>query len=122
MDQDELFPRLAVALAIGLLIGLERGWQLREEAEGERTAGFRTHALTGVLGGICAALAAATHPLVLAAGLLSFTGAFALSAWLVVSSEHNFSVTGVVAALLTFLLGAFAIVCWSLVAVAASVA
>ena len=39
MEQDELFRRLAVALAIGLLIGLERGWQAREEAEGERTAG-----------------------------------------------------------------------------------
>ena len=30
MDQEELFRRLAVALAIGLLIGLERGWQTRE--------------------------------------------------------------------------------------------
>src|SRR5262245_45982812 len=122
MDQDELFRRLALALAIGLLIGLERGWQLREEAEGERTAGFRTHALTGLLGGICAALAAATHPLVLAAGLLSFTGAFALFAWLEASSEHNFSVTGVVGAILTFLLGAYAVVGKPLVAVAASVA
>jgi len=122
MDQDELFRRLAVALAIGLLIGLERGWQLREEAEGERTAGFRTHALTGLLGGICAALATATHPMVLAAGLLSFTGAFALFAWLEASSEHNFSVTGVVAAILTFLLGAYAVVGQPLVAVAAAVA
>jgi uncharacterized membrane protein YhiD involved in acid resistance len=42
MDQDELFRRLGVALAIGLLIALERGWQSREEAEGERTAGLRT--------------------------------------------------------------------------------
>jgi uncharacterized membrane protein (DUF4010 family) len=122
MDQDELFRRLALALAIGLLIGLERGWQLREEAEGERTAGFRTHALTGLLGGICAALAAVTHPIVLAAGLLSFTAAFALFAWLEASSEHNFSVTGVVAAILTFLLGAYAVLGPPLVAVAAGVA
>ena len=122
MDQDELFRRLAVALAIGLLIGLERGWELREEAEGERTAGLRTHALTGLLGGICAALAAATHPLVLAAGLLSFTAAFTLFAWLEASSEHNFSVTGVVAAILTFLLGAYAVLGQPLVAVAGSVA
>jgi uncharacterized membrane protein (DUF4010 family) len=122
MDQDELFRRLALALAIGLLIGLERGWQLREEAEGERTAGLRTHALTGLLGGICAALSAATHPLVLAAGLVSFTGAFTLFAWLEASSEHNFSVTGVVAAILTFLLGAYAVLGQPLVAVASSVA
>jgi uncharacterized membrane protein YhiD involved in acid resistance len=58
MDQEDLFRRLAVALAVGLLVGLERGWQLRDEAEGERTAGLRTYALTGLLGGISAAVAA----------------------------------------------------------------
>ena len=122
MDQDDLFRRLALALAIGLLIGLERGWQLREEAEGERTAGLRTHALTGLLGGICAALSAVSHPAVLAAGLLSFTAAFALFAWLEASREHNFSVTGVVAAILTFVLGAYAVLGQALVAVACGVA
>src|SRR5262245_30806930 len=122
MDQDELFRRLAVALAIGLLIGLERGWQFREEAEGERTAGFRTYALTGLLGGICAALSTATHASVLAVALASFTAAFALFAWLAATSEHNFSVTGVVAAILTFVLGAYAVVGIPLVAVAGAVA
>ena len=39
MNDTSLLLRLAVALAIGLLIGLERGWQQRDEAEGERTAG-----------------------------------------------------------------------------------
>src|SRR5262245_12844483 len=122
MDQDELFRRLAVALAIGLLVGLERGWQFREEAEGERTAGFRTYALTGLLGGICAALATATHPALLAVALASFTAAFALFAWLAAISERNFSVTGVVAAILTFVLGAYAVVGIELVAVACAVA
>lgn len=42
MDQNELFQRLAVALAIGLLIGLERGWQTRDESDSQRTAGLRT--------------------------------------------------------------------------------
>ena len=122
MDPDDLFRRLALALAIGLLIGLERGWQLREEAEGERTAGFRTYALTGLFGGICAALSAASHPALLAAALVSFTAAFALFAWLEASSEHNFSVTGVVAAILTFVLGAYAVLGQPLVAVACAVA
>jgi hypothetical protein len=31
MDTVELFQRLSIALAIGLLIGLERGWQARED-------------------------------------------------------------------------------------------
>ena len=33
------FSRLIVALAIGLLIGLERGWSARDEREGERADG-----------------------------------------------------------------------------------
>jgi uncharacterized membrane protein (DUF4010 family) len=122
MDQDELFRRLAVALAIGLLIGLERGWQLREEAEGERTAGLRTFALTGLLGGICGALSSLSSPLVLAAALLSFAGAFTLFSWLEATSDNDFSVTGVVAALLTFVLGAYAVLGNQTVAVAAAVA
>jgi uncharacterized membrane protein (DUF4010 family) len=75
-----------------------------------------------LLGGICAALSAASHPAVLAAGLVSFTAAFALFAWLEASSEHNFSVTGVVAAILTFVLGAYAVLGQPVVAVACSVA
>lgn len=122
MDQDELFRRLGVALAIGLLIGLERGWQLREEAEGERTAGLRTYALTGLLGGICGALSSVSSPLILAAALLSFTAAFTLFSWFEATSENNFSVTGVVAALLTFLLGAYAVLGNMSVAVAGAVA
>ncbi|HWL70090.1 MAG TPA: MgtC/SapB family protein, partial [Geminicoccus sp.] len=77
MFSDELLHRLAVALSIGLLVGLERGWRAREEAEGERAAGFRTFALSGLLGGICAALVPLAGPLVLAAGLLAFSLAFA---------------------------------------------
>jgi len=43
---------LVAALAIGLLIGLERGWQDRELPEGSRVAGLRTFTLTGLLGGV----------------------------------------------------------------------
>ncbi|MSP93719.1 MAG: MgtC/SapB family protein [Alphaproteobacteria bacterium] len=39
MDTLDLFQRLGVALAIGLLIGLERGWQDRKGSPGSRTAG-----------------------------------------------------------------------------------
>ncbi len=122
MEQDELFRRLAVALAIGLLIGLERGWQAREEAEGERTAGLRTYALAGLLGGTSGALSLASSPLVLAAVLVSFAAAFTLFSWFEATSERDFSVTGVVAALLTFALGAYAVLGNELVAVAAAVA
>lgn len=43
--------RLAFALAIGFLIGIERGWRQRDERSGDRLAGVRTYSLYGLLGG-----------------------------------------------------------------------
>ena len=43
---------LGAALAVGLLIGLERGWRDRDLPDGARIAGLRTFALTGLLGGV----------------------------------------------------------------------
>jgi uncharacterized membrane protein (DUF4010 family) len=122
MSVEDLFQRLSVALAIGLLVGLERGWQARDEESGQRTAGFRTYALTGLLGGVCAVLAAHTSPVVLGAAFVAFTGAFAAFAWLEARAEKTFSVTGVVAGMLTFGLGAYAVLGELEVAIAAAVA
>jgi uncharacterized membrane protein (DUF4010 family) len=119
---QELFQRLGLALAIGLMVGLERGWKSREELEGERAAGLRTYALTGLLGGVSAALAALTSPIVLAASLVAFTAAFATFRWLEAVDERDFSATGIVAAILTFLLGAYSVLGEMRVAVAAAVA
>lgn len=44
---DPALVGLGLALASGLLIGLERGWQQRERPEGHRVAGVRTFALIG---------------------------------------------------------------------------
>src|SRR5262245_13410703 len=59
MELVELISRFALALGIGLLIGLERGWRQREASPGGRAAGIRTFALSGLLGGVIAALAQA---------------------------------------------------------------
>lgn len=122
MEQDELFRRMAVALAIGLLIGLERGWHSRDETDHQRTAGLRTFALTGLLGGVCGVLSATSSPLVLAAGLVAYAGALVVFSHLEATHELNFSVTGVVAGILTFALGAYATLGNETVAVAAGVA
>lgn len=119
---DDLFHRLGIALAIGLLVGLERGWRSRDEAEGERTAGLRTYALVGLLGGASGALSSMSSPVVLAAIFASFALAFTLFSWLEAASERNFSVTGVVAGLLTFALGALAVLGDARAAVGAAVA
>ena len=53
---DALFS-LGLALALGLLVCLERGWQEREAAEGSRIAGIRTFGLIALLGGLWELLA-----------------------------------------------------------------
>jgi Predicted membrane protein len=47
---------IAAALALGLLVGLQRGWVQREQAPGSRFAGIRTFGLMGLAGGIAGAL------------------------------------------------------------------
>jgi uncharacterized membrane protein (DUF4010 family) len=107
---DRLITRLGLALAIGLLVGLERGWRERNEPAGSRTAGIRTYGLSGLLGGISAALAKAlASELVLVASFLGFLGVFAWFKVREAAHDEDFSVTGVVAGLSVFLLGALAV-------------
>ena len=55
MTDIEIFLRLAVALAVGLLIGLERGRSERTtpEAVNRRITGMRTFGLIGLLCAAC---------------------------------------------------------------------
>lgn len=53
---------LALALALGLLVGLQRGWAHRTDAPGTRFAGIRTFGLIGLAGGISGALFTAARP------------------------------------------------------------
>lgn len=115
MDIDHLLPRLAVALGIGLLIGLERGWKTREVEPGRRAAGIRTFALIGFLGGVLAALAQASGSalgagLVLGFGFAVFAVIFAVLERDADRAAGSYSATTTVAALLTFALGAYAVV------------
>lgn len=107
---EQPLARLAVALAIGLLIGLERGWSARSEREGERAAGFRTHAISGLLGGIAALIGLRTTPLVIGFAFLGFAGVSLMFHWLEAREEKNFSATGAIAGLMAFLLGALSVI------------
>ncbi|MGD9802212.1 MAG: MgtC/SapB family protein [Hyphomicrobiaceae bacterium] len=125
MDTIELFQRLALALAIGLLIGLERGWQARQEQEGERAAGLRTHALLALLGGVCGVLASRLSD---GAGVwlgLAFAvagGTIILFRYRETGFDGTFGATTVVAAQLAFALGALAVLGDRSAATAAGVA
>lgn len=107
VDQAE---RLALALAIGFLVGVERGWRGRDIAEGGRTAGIRTYALTGLLGGLAGLLSTALGGWAFAAIGLPFAAAFIAFKQKEQADEHDHSVTAIVAALLVFALGAYATV------------
>lgn len=109
MDSD--IARLGLALAIGLLVGLERGWQERNAPDRSRTAGIRTFGISGLLGGVVAALSQAVQaPAVLVAGFLGFTAVLSWYKAREAAHDEDFSVTGVVAGMGVFALGALAVV------------
>lgn len=109
MDLSELATRLGLALALGFVIGLERGWKERDEAEGHRAAGLRTFSLIGLLGGIFGMLSLAGDRILIAAGFVTTSAAMAAFIWREGQREGDYSATTLVAALLTFMLGALAL-------------
>ncbi|MGZ5130179.1 MAG: MgtC/SapB family protein [Caldimonas sp.] len=98
----------AAALAVGLVVGLERGWREREQAEGSRVAGLRTFALIGLFGGVAGALADRFGAWAFVAGLLALGLLGAVSYRESVRSSGSLSATSSIAALLTYALGALA--------------
>ena len=132
MDLQELISRLAVALGIGLLIGLERGWRRRGATPGSRAAGIRTFALSGLLGGVIAALAqalpkqesggVASLAIVLGVAFAAYSAVIALFARDENQAAGNFSATTAIAGMLTFALGAYALLGDMRIAAGAAVA
>ena len=68
--------RVGAGLAIGALVGLERGFKLRGQRSGRRVAGFRTFSLIGLAAAIAGLLSAA-QPLfagAIVAGIIAMLG------------------------------------------------
>src|SRR5262245_26960310 len=126
MSFEDLFSRLALALGIGLLIGLERGWRTREAEPGRRTAGIRTFAISSLLGGVLGAsaqhFAAATGAVLLGLGFAVYAAVFALFCRDENREAGVFSATTAIAGMITFALGAYALIGDLRVAAAVAVA
>jgi uncharacterized membrane protein (DUF4010 family) len=129
MDLPDLIPRLALALGIGLLIGLERGWRTRGAKPGSRAAGIRTFAISGLLGGVVAAVAQAAGGAMSLGGGIVLGSAFVVHAVVIalfIRAENAaagiFSATTAVAAMLTFALAAYAVLGDPRIAAGAAVA
>lgn len=100
---------LAIALLLGAIVGLERGWDARAQASGERIAGIRTFALIGLLGGVASLLAKEVTEWAFPVLLISVV-AIALVAFNErLNHIRNFSITGTIGMVLTFCYGAIAV-------------
>lgn len=112
MDNLDLVERLGVSLAVGLLIGIERGWASRDDKEGERAAGMRTLALTGLLGGVIGAVSKELPEgaILLGLGFAAYSAVIAFFRYREMAHDGTFGATTIVAAMLAFLLGALAVV------------
>lgn len=104
-NELDLFLRFGLALAIGLLVGLERGWHIRGRESGA-VVGTRTFALIALLGALWGLLAETYGGVVL--GLVFTALALVLFAAHRVEAAKDMDpgITTIVAALVTFGLGA----------------
>ena len=99
---------VGIALAAGLLIGLERGWHQRDLPDGHRVAGLRTFALIGLLGGLSGLLAQRWGAIVLGV-VLAVVALLILAGYIVTARMHSvMGLTTAMAAITTFLVGVLA--------------
>ncbi|ACI56172.1 uncharacterized membrane protein (DUF4010 family) [Rhizobium leguminosarum] len=106
----DAFQRLSLALAIGILVGIERGWREREAAPGKRVAGIRTYGLSSFLGGFCGFLQPITGPILPTAIFVFFCITVLVFSGMQAAREKDYSATGTIAAITVFALGLSAVV------------
>lgn len=109
VSEQQVIIQLAVALLLGALTGLQRGWAAREQKSGERVAGMRTYALVGLLGGIATLLSLKVTAWVLPSTLLAVCIAAVIAYRARMLQMGNYSITGIIGLLLTFSFGALAV-------------
>ncbi|MFC7335713.1 MgtC/SapB family protein [Haloferula chungangensis] len=102
---DDLYIRIALALGLGLLIGMER------ERADKSPGGVRTFALIALFGAVCGLMSFGLGVWVVVAGFLSLTALAGISNLVEArrNPEHGGGLTTEVAALLTFSVAAYLI-------------
>jgi uncharacterized membrane protein (DUF4010 family) len=110
----ETLGRLGVALATGILVGLQRQYagQAAVRASGEREldlfAGARSFALIGALGGLASVLAAAFDSVAIYVVAFAVVGGFAALGYWAMSRQGDVGTTTELAMMVTFVAGTFA--------------
>ena len=122
MERLIIFQQLGIALALGLLIGTERGWHERAEPEGQRVAGIRTFGLAGLLGGLIGLLSLKLTVVFAGFAFIGFAGLVIASYWLGLrNNSDQLGITTEVALLMTFTLGLLSTSGYPLIAAASAV-
>jgi len=103
LTQDAL-TGAGLALALGLLVGVQRGWAQRGEPAGHRFAGIRTYGLLGLAGGIAGALQAQAAGLAFVI-LLATAALVVLGYWRTTQKNPSISGTASLAGLITLAAG-----------------
>lgn len=104
MDRSVIF-RLAISLGLGLIIGMERGWQSRQSPQGSRIAGIRSFGFVGLLGGLSALLGQKLGVSLLAVAFLGLILMVVVSYGLSTKQTEDFGITTELSLLITFVLG-----------------
>src|SRR6476661_2297545 len=94
---------VVTALACGLLIGIERGWKLREEKPGSRVAGVRTFTILGLGSGIAGLLGATGEVIVAAAIAVGMVAVMVIAYAKELRNQHDS--TSAIAAIATIAIG-----------------
>ncbi|QSB44172.1 MgtC/SapB family protein [Tsuneonella flava] len=105
MNFDQQILNVGAAFAAGLLIGIERGWKLRDEPDGMRVAGIRTFTLLGLLTGIAGLIAQGSLAFAGGALLIGAIGIVLIGYARAVDRDGKPDATTSVAALVTIALG-----------------
>lgn len=107
LDALSPFAGVGLALALGLLIGVERGWAHRLDPDGSRIAGIRTFALLGLAGGVAGEATMHVSPLIGSTLLLASTAPL-LIGYGQAAAQGEFSATTAVVGVITLALGLLA--------------
>ena len=94
---------VATAFASGLLIGIERGWKLKDQEPGTRVAGVRTFTIMGLGSGIAGLLGASGPVLVAAAIAIAMVAIMVIAYSRELRTQHD--LTSAVAAIATIAIG-----------------
>lgn len=94
---------VATALASGLLIGIERGWKLKDQKPGTRVAGVRTFSMLGLGSGIAGLIGSLGHVLVAAAIVIAMVAILVIAYSRALEDHHD--ATSAVAAVGTVAIG-----------------